>query len=45
MHLFNFRRRLEQDIWLQLSSKLFDKTGKRVSPEFLKVKFKDMGLL
>ncbi|MCJ1461445.1 hypothetical protein MMC07_000042 [Pseudocyphellaria aurata] len=45
LHLSNFHQRLESDKWLQLSSKLFDKTGKRIAPDVLQDSFKKMGLI
>lgn len=38
-------QRLEQDKWLQLSSKLYDKTGIQIDPDLLKQKFKNMTML
>lgn len=43
-HLYKYYQRLESYKWLQLSSKLLDKTGKRVPAEVLKEKFKNLSL-
>ncbi|MCJ1462870.1 hypothetical protein MMC07_001474 [Pseudocyphellaria aurata] len=44
LFLSDTHQRLEQNKWLQLSSKLFDKTGLRISPELMEQKFKNVSV-
>ncbi|MCJ1426046.1 hypothetical protein MMC29_003948 [Sticta canariensis] len=44
LYLSNLHERLEQEKWLQLASKLFDKTGKRVPSCVLREKFASLNL-
>ena len=41
MALYQLHQELDRIKWLQLSSKFFDKTGKRASPELLREKLKN----
>ena len=41
-NLFKMYQHIEQNKWLQMASRLFDKTGKRVSPDLLREKFENL---
>lgn len=45
LHLSSYHQILDERKWLQLSSKLFDETGKHIVPEALKEKFRNLSLL
>lgn len=42
MYLVKMKELLESVKWVELASKLFDKTGKRVTPDLLERKLKDL---